>query len=261
VRAMGEIDQRRGRERLEQIRSRELQQRKRPRHCAGVDAAWTPCCGHCSGTPRSRPRVGRRGASRVRGTSATVSQQRGRKFAESERRGGSRGRGRAFLRTLRPVCPSLALTPHTDLSSVALGCHGHRRVASSTLAPSEPELRGFVRSFVRVCGAPFAKHCVGMSLAARLLWRASSRARSLLLVDRRARNRPKRSLTNPLYLLRCARSRSSRLLRLCVHTSSPLPCCPPRRRRRAATLRDPRSVVPIPPRALFDRAPRVLITY
>lgn len=173
----------------------------------------------------------------------------------------SRGRGRAFLRTLRPVCPSLALTPHTDLSSVALGCHGHRRVASSTLAPSEPELRGFVRSFVRVCGAPFAKHCVGMSLAARLLWRASSRARSLLLVDRRARNRPKRSLTNPLYLLRCARSRSSRLLRLCVHTSSPLPCCPPRRRRRAATLRDPRSVVPIPPRALFDRAPRVLITY
>lgn len=170
---MGEIDQRRGRERLEQIRSRELQQRKRPRHCAGVDAAWTPCCGHCSGTPRSRPRVGRRGASRVRGTSATVSQQRGRKFAESERRGGSRGRGRAFLRTLRPVCPSLALTPHTDLSSVALGCHGHRRVASSTLAPSEPELRGFVRSFVRVCGAPFAKHCVGMSLAARLLRRAS----------------------------------------------------------------------------------------
>ena len=134
----------------------------------------------------------------------------------------SRGRGRAFLRTLRPVCPSLALTPHTDLSSVALGCHGHRRVASSTLAPSEPELRGFVRSFVRVCGAPFAKHCVGMSLAARLLWRASSRARSLLLVDRRARNRPKRSLTNPLYLLRCARSRSSRLLRLCVCTLPPL---------------------------------------
>lgn len=255
---MGEIDQRRGRERLEQIRSRELQQRKRPRHCAGVDAAWTPCCGHCSGTPRSRPRVGRRGASRVRGTSATVSQQRGRKFAESERRGGSRGRGRAFLRTLRPVCPSLALTPHTDLSSVALGCHGHRRVASSTLAPSEPELRGFVR----VCVVRPLPSIVLVCRSLRGFFGAPAVcSRSLLVVDRRARNRPKRSLTNPLYLLRCARSRSSRLLRLCVHTSSPLPCCPPRRRRRAATLRDPRSVVPIPPRALFDRAPRVLITY
>lgn len=131
----------------------------------------------------------------------------------------SRGRGRAFLRTLRPVCPSLALTPHTDLSSVALGCHGHRRVASSTLAPSEPELRGFVR----VCVVRPLPSIVLVCRSLRGFFGAPAVcSRSLLVVDRRARNRPKRSLTNPLYLLRCARSRSSRLLRLCVCTLPPL---------------------------------------